>query len=425
MLLTYSVDTINRHQGLYEGKSATGNAALWVYCNEDSFWFGHCTKGDNPPRAIIAYESEDRFFNNWYITFCPQFYNSSWSIPWRDQKKNLEDNNPDPMEMETYDGPPATQGGTFFHETMHMSQLVTSPQAVDKAYGPKDCYDLARNSNTDSAVYNADSWTMVAEAIWAQQKFSLKDPPKPAEYLTPASKARAGSSDSDDIIYINAGGVIPQGAKPIKKGESFFVDTNLWEIQDPAGGPPPATPMSDPKECKNGKYDDFDKCSAECYQGQCQENAGQPGVGCTCPGSPPNDSAPPAFAPGTCCFHLTETETCGTDYSKNLFGHVKLVDDKKAVIGETKDDLGKPMNDGAPYRFGSKLKNELVITGEHNNDYVQFTIGGLSWQSKSPNGGASCDVGGWDPREGPVCLGEIGQSAKNNMDCCFPCDKDT
>lgn len=53
--------------------------------------------------------------------------------------------------------------------------------AVDKAYGPKDVYDLARNGNTDAAVYNgmlsknsrtrcmtanlrvADSWTMVAE----------------------------------------------------------------------------------------------------------------------------------------------------------------------------------------------------------------------------------------------------------------------
>ena len=111
--------TINKLQGLYEGKSETGNANLWVYCNEDSFWFQSlCTKGDNPPQAVIAYENEDIFFNNWYITFCPQFYESRWTIPFRDMKSNLQRNNPEPDNMESYDGPPGTQGYIFFHETM-------------------------------------------------------------------------------------------------------------------------------------------------------------------------------------------------------------------------------------------------------------------------------------------------------------------
>ena len=64
--------------------------------------------------------------------------------------------------------------------------------------------------------------------------------------------------------------------------------------------------------------------------------------------------------------------------------------------------------------------------GEHENDYIQFTIGGLSWESRTPNGGASCSVGGWHPRDGPIC-DEDGtqQAAINEMDCCFPCDGTT
>ena len=46
----------------------------------------------------------------------------------------------------------------------------------------------------------------------------------------------------------------------------------------------------------------------------------------------------------------------------------------------------------------------LVITGEHENDYVHFTIAALSWQSKTPNGGASCKFGGWDRKDGSMCL---------------------
>lgn len=31
-----------------------------------------------------------------------------------------------------------------------------------------------------------------------------------------------------------------------------------------------------------------------------------------------------------------------------------------------------------------------AIPGEHGHDYIQFTYGSLSWQSKEPNGGAQC-----------------------------------
>ena len=84
-----------------------------------------------------------------------------------------------------------------------------------------------------------------------------------------------------------------------------------------------------------------------------------------------------------------------------------MKDNNKAIIGSTVIDdnhpIGYAMDDGNSYSFTSRLPNPLTITGEHENDYVQFTYGSLSWQSKTPNGGGSCTVGGWDPRDGPVC----------------------
>ena len=84
-----------------------------------------------------------------------------------------------------------------------------------------------------------------------------------------------------------------------------------------------------------------------------------------------------------------------------------MVDNNKVIIGQTVKDqdysTGFPMDDGNSYSFNNQLPHPLVITGEHKYNYVQFTYGDLGWQSKTPNGGASCTVGGWDPREGPIC----------------------
>ena len=76
-----------------------------------------------------------------------------------------------------------------------------------------------------------------------------------------------------------------------------------------------------------------------------------------------------------------------------------------------------------PYEFDSKLPNAIIITGEHENDYVQFTYGSLSWTSRTTTGSATCSNGGWDPRDGPICDERTGdnEDAVNNMDCSFPC----
>lgn len=125
------------------------------------------------------------------------------------------------------------------------------------------------------------------------------------------------------------------------------------------------------------------------------------------PAAPPPPPPPPPYATGTCSFHLIETQDCNADWGKNLYGSVVMKDNNKNIIGQTDNDNDHPngyaMDDGSSYSFTSKLPHPLVITGEHENDYVQFTYGGLSWQSKTPNGGGSCTVGGWDPRDGPVC----------------------
>ena len=133
-----------------------------------------------------------------------------------------------------------------------------------------------------------------------------------------------------------------------------------------------------------------------------------PSLWAPAPDSPLTPSPYPIpFAPGLCSFHLTETQDCDTNNDKNLYGNVVLKDNTKNIIAQSiiDDDhpYGYAMDDGNPYTFTSVLSNSLVITGEHKNDSVQFTYGGLSWQSKTPNGGASCSVGEWDPQDGPIC----------------------
>lgn len=140
----------------------------------------------------------------------------------------------------------------------------------------------------------------------------------------------------------------------------------------------------------------------------------------------PSAIAPsPLYSARQCSFHLTETQTCNT-VTKNLYAIIHLKYGIGIDIGDTNVNFTDPLrvgiNDGAGYPFASFLPYPLVVTGEHEDDYVQFTYGGLSWQSRTPNGGAHCDVGGWDPRDGPICGLRYGNvNAVNNMDCFFPC----
>ena len=149
------------------------------------------------------------------------------------------------------------------------------------------------------------------------------------------------------------------------------------------------------------------------------------------PSLPPTTIAPtpslPPYATAQCSFHLTETQDCEPN-TANLYAIINLKDNAGNDIGDTSvnsatDPVGDAIDVGSSYTFTSnKLPHALVVTGEHENDYIQFVYRGLSWQSKTPNGGAYCNIGGWDPRDGPVCDTRFGnQNAVNNMDCFFPC----
>jgi len=163
----------------------------------------------------------------------------------------------------------------------------------------------------------------------------------------------------------------------------------------------------------------------------------------------PSASSPLTYATGTCSFHLQEYQTCD-DNSKNLFAIVNMKDNNKNDIGNTNTSpFGDPINVSNPYSFNSKLPKPLVIVGEHQDDYVQFTYGDLRWTSRSTSGPATCSVGGWNPKSGPVCAFKhnpepavrfglaplpafaivcassvyewLIHSWKNQMDCSFPC----
>lgn len=130
--------------------------------------------------------------------------------------------------------------------------------------------------------------------------------------------------------------------------------------------------------------------------------------------TPTSVAPPPAYATGTCSFHLREWQDCADD-SQNLFAIVNMVDNDKNDIGDTETDppnntLGDPINTSDPYSFTSKLPLPLVIVGEHENDYVQFTYGSLSWTSRTTSGPATCSIGGWNPTGGPVCGSRTGNT---------------
>ena len=85
-----------------------------------------------------------------------------------------------------------------------------------------------------------------------------------------------------------------------------------------------------------------------------------------------------------------------------------MLDNDKNDIEDTQTDpttnpLGDPINGSDPYSFTSKLPLPLVIVGEYEGDYVQFTYGSLSWTSRTTSGSATCSNGGWNPKDGPVC----------------------
>ena len=113
---------------------------------------------------------------------------------------------------------------------------------------------------------------------------------------------------------------------------------------------------------------------------------------------------PPPYAKGTCSFHVDEYQNC-LDDSKNLFANITIFDNDKNVIGQTPLNAvpGVPINAATPYSMDSKLADPLVVVGEHEGDYIQFTLGNQQWTSRTTTAPYFASNGGWNPRDGPEC----------------------
>lgn len=125
----------------------------------------------------------------------------------------------------------------------------------------------------------------------------------------------------------------------------------------------------------------------------------------TAPSPVAPSATPPPYATGTCSLHVDEYQDCLDDAS-NLYAVVTIKDNNKNVIGQTPTNdsyAGAPINADDPYFMTSKLTKPLVIVGEHENDYIRFTLGSRSWTSRDTQAPYFASNGGWNPRDGPVC----------------------
>lgn len=120
--------------------------------------------------------------------------------------------------------------------------------------------------------------------------------------------------------------------------------------------------------------------------------------------SPNPPSSPPPYATGTCQIHVKEFQSCFVPADMDLDAIVTMRDNAGTQIGQTDESSpGVSINANNPYAFRSSLSDALIITGEHTRDYVQFSLGALSWTSADTSGSAYCSTGGWDPAQGPSC----------------------
>lgn len=281
-----------------------------------------------------------------------------------------------------------------------------------KAYGPARAKQLARMDlgGPSATSINVDNYVFYAISWYMYKKWSII--PKLPNYAWPRLSAEEGypddSSPSDaddndpDIVIANG---------PILDDATFYAGSGYT----PPGGNRPAGPAGP-------------QTYTETIPMAGTNTVLLPSPTSTQAPPPASTSVPPApppYATGTCSFHLTETQICAPD-DKNLFATITLLDNSKTTIGSVTaggaQPNGAPINVADNFQFLSKLPHPIVIVGEHQNDYIQFTYGGLQWTSKTPGGGARCNNGGWDPRQGPSCGGRAGTVfAHNNMDCFFPC----
>ncbi|KAN0067299.1 hypothetical protein V8E54_014562 [Elaphomyces granulatus] len=126
---------------------------------------------------------------------------------------------------------------------------------------------------------------------------------------------------------------------------------------------------------------------------------------------------------GTCKLTIEEIWTCEA-VDSNLYASVKITDASGNNVYSTPtsaDSPGQPINANHPLSIQANgLANNLIITGEHSNDYIQFTYGSTSWLSGTTSGQAHCSLDGKDwNTKGPQ--GCPAPAITRSFDCQFPC----
>lgn len=161
---------IARQYTLHTDNVANG---VWIYLS--------CLKVPDmcSPGTIAASADESRiFWKNHYTVFCPLFFKrDSMDV----NLSKVGGNTNEQQIMENFWG---NQGYTFFHESYHYGGTVSQPRTADYCYGAEACWEMAadRKRSTGYAYMTADSYSLMAMAMYAQQYFKTPHPPVPRRY---------------------------------------------------------------------------------------------------------------------------------------------------------------------------------------------------------------------------------------------------
>jgi hypothetical protein len=124
---------------------------------------------------------------------------------------------------------------------------------------------------------------------------------------------------------------------------------------------------------------------------------------------------------GKCSMKITEMWTCEAQ-STNLYADVSIAAPDGHSIYQTEQSTsspGQPIDDADPLHLDTSF-GPLIITGEHEHDYIQFESGGNSWLSGTTTGPATCQLVGDDwNKDGPQnCPSPL---ISRQFSCEYPC----
>ncbi|RYP12592.1 hypothetical protein DL765_007223 [Monosporascus sp. GIB2] len=129
-------------------------------------------------------------------------------------------------------------------------------------------------------------------------------------------------------------------------------------------------------------------------------------------------------AAGKCNLMITEIWTC-EDVASNLYARLTLTNPESKTLYRTPGSAhspGQPINDNGPLHISEVgMKDTLVITGEHTNDYILFNYGSVSWTSSQTDGDARCSLEeeDWDKNLPPGCPNAA--AIMRTFKCEYPC----